>query len=78
MTTDHADSQQSSRMGCAGRQMRMVLTGSSVASGCLIFISGQVGVDEAGQPIADPEAQFAAEPRICARSLRRQAEPSPT
>src|SRR2546429_8684939 len=32
----------------------------SVAGGCLIFISGQVGVDEAGQPIADPEAQFVA------------------
>ena len=30
----------------------------SVAGGCLIFISGQVGVDEAGRPIADPEAQF--------------------
>jgi enamine deaminase RidA (YjgF/YER057c/UK114 family) len=32
----------------------------SVASGYLIFVSGQVGVDEAGQPIADPKAQFVA------------------
>src|SRR5260370_4992516 len=32
----------------------------SVADGRLIFVSGQVGGDEAGQPIADPEAQFVA------------------
>src|SRR5947209_17962428 len=32
----------------------------SVAGGRLIFVSGQVGSDEAGQPIADPEAQFVA------------------
>src|SRR5256885_4793761 len=32
----------------------------SVAGGRLIFVSGQVGGDEAGQPIADPEAQFVA------------------
>jgi enamine deaminase RidA (YjgF/YER057c/UK114 family) len=32
----------------------------SVAGGRLIFLSGQVGGDEAGQPIADPEAQFVA------------------
>ena len=30
----------------------------SVAGGRLIFVSGQVGTDEAGQPIPDPEAQF--------------------
>jgi enamine deaminase RidA (YjgF/YER057c/UK114 family) len=29
-------------------------------AGHLIFVSGQVGGDEAGQPIADPEAQFVA------------------
>ena len=32
----------------------------SVAGGRLIFVSGQVGGDESGQPIADPEAQFVA------------------
>jgi enamine deaminase RidA (YjgF/YER057c/UK114 family) len=32
----------------------------SVAGGRLIFVSGQVGGDEAGQPVADPEAQFVA------------------
>src|SRR2546423_604318 len=32
----------------------------SAAEGRLIFVSGQVGGDEAGQPIADPEAQFVA------------------
>jgi enamine deaminase RidA (YjgF/YER057c/UK114 family) len=32
----------------------------SVADGHLIFVSGQVGSDETGQPIADPEAQFVA------------------
>ena len=32
----------------------------SVTGGRLIFVSGQVGVDEVGEPIADPEAQFAA------------------
>jgi enamine deaminase RidA (YjgF/YER057c/UK114 family) len=32
----------------------------SVAGGRLIFVSGQVGANEAGQPIADPEAQFVA------------------
>src|SRR5258705_11944182 len=32
----------------------------SVPGAGLIFVSGQVGGDEAGQPIADPEAQFVA------------------
>jgi len=32
----------------------------SVPDPGLIFVSGQVGDDEAGQPIADPEAQFVA------------------
>jgi enamine deaminase RidA (YjgF/YER057c/UK114 family) len=32
----------------------------SVAGSGLIFVSGQVGGDEAGQPIADPDAQFVA------------------
>ena len=32
----------------------------SAAGGRLIFVSGQVGGDAAGQPIADPEAQFVA------------------
>jgi enamine deaminase RidA (YjgF/YER057c/UK114 family) len=32
----------------------------SMTGGRLIFVSGQVGVDEAGQPITDPEAQFVA------------------
>src|SRR5947208_9695031 len=32
----------------------------SMAGGRLIFVSGQVGGDEAGQPIGDPEAQFVA------------------
>jgi len=32
----------------------------SVPDPGLIFVSGQVGGDEAGQPIADPEAQFVA------------------
>jgi enamine deaminase RidA (YjgF/YER057c/UK114 family) len=32
----------------------------SVAGAGLIFVSGQVGGDEAGQPIGDPDAQFVA------------------
>src|SRR2546430_16660350 len=32
----------------------------SVAGGRLIFVSGQVGDDRAGQAIADPEAQYVA------------------
>jgi enamine deaminase RidA (YjgF/YER057c/UK114 family) len=31
----------------------------SVAGGRLIFVSGQVGVDETGKPIPNPDAQFA-------------------
>src|SRR5947208_3249793 len=45
----------------------------SVAGSGLIFVSGQVGGDEAGQPIAYPEAQFVA----AIDNLREIRESSP-
>src|SRR4051812_41250720 len=61
MTTDHADSlaiiPDGMRTTADAYQSSPAV---SVAGGRLIFVSGQVGGDEAGQPIADPEAQFVA------------------
>ena len=61
MTVDHRDSQ---AIIPDGMRRTADAYGSSpgveVAGGRLIFISGQVGVDEAGQPIVDPERQFVA------------------
>jgi enamine deaminase RidA (YjgF/YER057c/UK114 family) len=59
MTIDHAESQaiipDAMRTTADAYQSSPAV---SVAGGRLIFVSGQVGVDETGQPIADPEAQF--------------------
>src|SRR4051812_41072475 len=61
MTIDHADPQaivpdRMRRTADAYQSSPAV----SVAGAGLIFVSGQVGDDEAGQPITDPEAQFVA------------------
>ena len=59
MTIDHAESQaiipHGMRTTADAYQSSPAVR---VAGGRLIFVSGQVGVDEAGQPIVDPEAQF--------------------
>jgi enamine deaminase RidA (YjgF/YER057c/UK114 family) len=61
MTVDHRESQP---IIPDGMRRTAETYGSSpavsFAGGPLMFISGQVGVDGAGQPIADPEAQFVA------------------
>jgi enamine deaminase RidA (YjgF/YER057c/UK114 family) len=61
MTTSHADSQaiipDGMRTTADAYQSSPAV---SVPGSGLIFVSGQVGGDEAGQPIADPEAQFVA------------------
>jgi enamine deaminase RidA (YjgF/YER057c/UK114 family) len=59
MTIDHANSQAIIPDGMR-RTAEAYQTSPAVSmtGGRLIFVSGQVGVDEAGQPITDPEAQF--------------------
>src|SRR5207245_5513301 len=61
MTIDHTDSQAiiPDRMRTTADAYQSS-PAVSVAGGRLIFVSGQVGGAEAGQPIADPEAQFVA------------------
>jgi enamine deaminase RidA (YjgF/YER057c/UK114 family) len=61
MTIDHANSQAIIPDGMR-RTADAYQTSPAVSTtgGRLIFVSGQVGVDEAGQPITDPEAQFVA------------------
>ena len=70
MTIYHADSQAiipdgTRRIADAYQSSPAV----SVPGAGLIFVSGQVGGDEAGQPIADPEAQFVA----AIKSLRERS-----
>ncbi len=61
MTIDHAESQaiipDGMRRTADAYQSSPAV---SAAGGRLIFVSGQVGGDETGQPIADPDAQFVA------------------
>ena len=61
MSIDHVDSQaiipDGMRMTADAYQISPAV---SVAGGRLVFVSGQAGSDDAGQAIADPEAQFAA------------------
>jgi enamine deaminase RidA (YjgF/YER057c/UK114 family) len=61
MTVDRRDSQGIVPAGMRGTADAYGSSPAvSVAGRCLVFISGQVGVDEAGHPFADPEAQFVA------------------